>query len=143
MARTPSPGCSLILPEVSGVAGDVTTGGFTVTAMDGTKTGVRVSDATTWLPVLPGSTAPGASSLKDGDMVVARGKLAADGSMDASTVTVPLTITTDSGGPGLMVPPVQCRRQCRPPCRRPRPRADHAAGAVWTRVATRGHLGAR
>ena len=97
-------GLQLILPEVSGVAGDVTTGGFTVTAMDGTRTSVRVSDATTWLPVLPGSPAPGASSLKDGDMVVARGKLAADGSMDASSVTVPLTITTGSG-PGMMVPP--------------------------------------
>lgn len=84
--------------------GDITADGFTVTAMDGTGTIVRVSDATTWPPALPGGPATGLSALKDGEMVFARGKLAEDGSMDASSVAVAAPITVGKGGPGMMVP---------------------------------------
>jgi hypothetical protein len=98
-------GLQLILPEAMGVVSDVTADGFTVTAMDGTTTAVRVSDATTWPATMPGGPATGPSALTDGDMVVARGKLAEDGSMDAASVAVMATITVSTGDAGMMVPP--------------------------------------
>ena len=98
-------GLQLVLPEVMGVVSDVTADGFTVTEVDGTSTVVTVSDATKWPVSMLGAPAAGLDSVKDGDLVMARGKLAEDGSMDATTVMLEATtISIGMGDPGMPVP---------------------------------------
>ena len=98
-------GLQLVLPQVMGVVSDVTADGFTVTEVDGTKTVVKVSDATTWPQPMLGAPAAGLDAVKDGDIVAARGKLAEDGSMDASSVLLQATtITMVTGDPSLPMP---------------------------------------
>ena len=97
-------GLQLILPEVTGTVSDVTAEGFSVAGMDGTTTTVRVSDATDWPGTVPGAPATGLSTLKDGDLVAARGKLSEDGSMDASSVMVASGFTMSTAASGMIAP---------------------------------------
>jgi VCBS repeat-containing protein len=74
-----------VLPAlVSGTVATVGTDSFTVTIADGTTQTVNVTAATTWK--VQGSTAPGIADLTVGRAVSATGTLAADGSLDATTV---------------------------------------------------------
>jgi hypothetical protein len=77
-------GIALLPASVSGTVATVGTDSFTVTLADGTTQTVNVTATTTWY--VPGSTAPGISDLAAGRQVAAEGKLAADGSLDATRV---------------------------------------------------------
>jgi hypothetical protein len=99
-------GLELVLPQVVGVVGTLGSDSFTVAQMDGTTTTVHVSDTTKWPMAMSGAGATGLSNLKTGDFVTAQGKLEADGSMDASSVTSgSMMISSELGGPGMMVAP--------------------------------------
>ena len=77
-------GIAVLPATVSGTVATVGTDSFTVTLADGTTQTVNVSATTTWR--VQGSTAPGIADLTAGRQVSAAGTLAADGSLDATTV---------------------------------------------------------
>ena len=101
-------GLEVVLAEVAGIVTTVGTDSFTLTQMDGTTTTVHVGDGTKWpLPMpVPEAGGTGLAGLQAGDFVAARGKLEADGSMDASSVASGgMTIRSENGAPGMMLPP--------------------------------------
>ena len=77
-------GIAVLPATVSGTVATVGTDSFTVTLADGTTQTVNVSASTTWR--VQGSTTPGIADLTVGRQVAAAGTLAADGSLDATTV---------------------------------------------------------
>jgi co-chaperonin GroES (HSP10) len=75
----------VVLPQVSGTVGAVSSNGFTVKAADGSTTNVVVTSSTTYRT---GRTTGSKADVKVGDRVVAQGTKAADGTITATTVEV-------------------------------------------------------
>ncbi len=101
-------GLALVLPEAMGPVGEITDTGFTVTQPDGTKTPVVVTDATRWPTAgFPGAPESSLASLKDGDLVHVRGKLAEDGTMTATEVQVIGSSIVISDSMPMPMPPLE------------------------------------
>jgi VCBS repeat-containing protein len=79
-------GIAVLPAMVSGTVATVGTDSFTVTLADGTTQTVNVTASTTWKVQGSTSTTPGIADLTVGRAVSATGTLAADGSLDATTV---------------------------------------------------------
>ena len=77
-------GIAVLPATVSGTVATVGTDSFTVTLADGTTQTVNVTASTTWY--VQGSTTPGIADLTVGRAGLRPGTLAADGSLDATTV---------------------------------------------------------
>ncbi|MBX3030098.1 MAG: hypothetical protein KF809_08045 [Chloroflexi bacterium] len=79
-------GIQLQPTRVSGSVTAVSTDGFTMTESDGTVVTVRVSDTTTWR--IRGDSTPSLADLTAGMSITVTGDAQADGSIDATSVTV-------------------------------------------------------
>jgi Domain of unknown function (DUF5666) len=85
----------VLLSVVRGTVASVDAGSFRVTTGDGASVTVRVAADTTWLTGCRGPS--GLGTLEVGSLAAARGVAAADGSIDASLVTVVAPLPVQRG----------------------------------------------